>query len=133
MIANLKALGKTVFLTTHYMDEAQSLSDHVAIIVDGGIVAEGPPEILVSRDRTTTVRFRVPNGAPPLPGEILKAASVERSKMELRTEHPTRLLHALTSWAMENSVELDGLTVTRASLEDVYLELTRGGSEDVRT
>lgn len=121
MIRNLRALGKTVLLTTHYMDEAQSLADRVAIIVRGRIVAEGPPAILTGRDRHATISFRDPgDGFPVEVGE----AEVEGGMVRIRTEEPTRVLHALTSWATARGEELAELTVSRPSLEDVYLELT---------
>jgi ABC-2 type transport system ATP-binding protein len=130
MVRNLKSLGKTVLLTTHYMDEAQNLSDRVAILVRGEIVAEGSPEILTNRDRTTRVRFRLPENAPSLPAELGAAKPSEGGSIELRTEDPASTLHKLTSWSLANSVELANLSVTRASLEDVYLELT---ASDTRT
>jgi ABC-2 type transport system ATP-binding protein len=130
MVRNLKSLGKTVLLTTHYMDEAQNLSDRVAILVRGEIVAEGSPEILTNRDRTTRVRFRLPENAPSLPAELGAAKPSEGGGIELRTEDPVSTLHKLTSWSLANSVELANLSVIRASLEDVYLELT---ASDTRT
>jgi ABC-2 type transport system ATP-binding protein len=130
MVRNLKSLGKTVLLTTHYMDEAQNLSDRVAILVRGEIVAEGSPEILTNRDRTTRVRFRLPENAPSLPAELGAVKPSEGGSIELRTEDPVSTLHKLTSWSLANSVELANLSVTRASLEDVYLELT---GSDTRT
>jgi ABC-2 type transport system ATP-binding protein len=122
MVRNLKSLGKTVFLTTHYMDEAQALADRVAIIVDGRIVTEGTPEVLTGRDSATTIAFTVP--AVDLPERLRREAARHNDRLTIRTTEPTRLLHELTSWAMERSVELKGLTVSRATLEDVFLELT---------
>jgi len=122
MILNLRSLGKTVLLTTHYMDEAQSLADRVAIIVRGRIVAEGPPAILTGRDRHATISFR--DSGDGLPVEVGEA-EVEGGMVRIRTEEPTRVLHALTSWATARGEELPELSVARPSLEDVYLELTR--------
>ncbi|MFN2490490.1 MAG: ABC transporter ATP-binding protein [Actinomycetota bacterium] len=130
MVKNLKTLGKTVFLTTHYMDEAQHLADRVAIIVQGRIVAEGAPDILTTRDPDTRIRFRRPS-APELPATLASPASRDGDQMEITTPEPTRMLQRLTSWAMEHDLELEGLTVTRASLEDIYLELTRAGADEV--
>ncbi|HUG88751.1 MAG TPA: ABC transporter ATP-binding protein [Actinomycetota bacterium] len=121
MIRNLRALGKTVLLTTHYMDEAQSLADRVAIVVRGRIVAEGPPAILTGRDRHATISFR--DSGDGLPVEVGEA-EVEGGMVRIRTEEPTRVLHTLTSWATARGEELAELTVSRPSLEDVYLELT---------
>jgi ABC-2 type transport system ATP-binding protein len=122
MIRNLKELGKTVLLTTHYMDEAQNLADRVAIIVGGRIVAEGSPQALVGTSRTQTrIRFRLPPGAPALPTSF---GPPENDVVEIAAEDPTRRLHEVTGWAIENGVELQELTVTRPSLEDVFLQLT---------
>lgn len=124
MVENLKALGKTVFLTTHYMDEAQHLADRVAIIADGSIVAEGPPSALIGAEATTTrIAFKVPPGTelPPEAGQ----ASMHGDETVLQTDDPLRALHVLTEWAIRNDVAVEGLTVSQASLEDVYLRLTR--------
>ena len=124
MVKNLQTLGKTVFLTTHYMDEAQNLADRAAIIVGGRIVAEGPPATLGGRaEAPTNVTFQLPPGAPPLP-EHLHADSSPAGAVQLEAPEPMRTLHDLTGWALEHNVELESLSVTRPSLEDVYLELT---------
>jgi ABC-2 type transport system ATP-binding protein len=123
MIRNLTALGKTVFLTTHFMDEAQNLASRVAVISRGEIVAEGPPATLGGRDTMQTViRFRPSDGikgAPPL-GELL----TNDGTYEVRVEDPTPALHELTGWALEHHARLDLLEVSQPTLEDVYLELT---------
>jgi ABC-2 type transport system ATP-binding protein len=105
MIRGLRALGKTILLTTHYLDEAQVLADRVAVLRDGLIVTIGTPAQLVG-SQETEIRWRE-NGQ----------VRVER------TEHPTRLLHELTSRAVAEGRELEELEVRRASLEEVYLEL----------
>jgi ABC-2 type transport system ATP-binding protein len=129
MIRNLRTLGKTVLLTTHYLDEAQALADRVAIMVRGEIVAEDTPAGLVSADADAVIRFRPPEGAV-LPGEpALREA--EDGLVETRTADPTRDLHALTSWALAEGVALEDLTVTRLSLEDVFLRLTDDGDAEV--
>jgi ABC-2 type transport system ATP-binding protein len=107
VIESLKEMGKTVLLTTHYLDEAQSLSDRVAIIKDGVIVAEGPPSEL-SPD---SARYRI-------------AYSENGHRVELETDDPTELLHRLTGEALQRGRRLEGLTVSRPTLEDIYLELT---------
>jgi ABC-2 type transport system ATP-binding protein len=128
MIKNLKELGKTILLTTHYMDEAQNLADRVAIIVGGRIVAEGSPGSLIGGSRAQTrIRFRLPPGAPPLPPGL---ESSEEDIVEVESEDPTRQLHELTSWALENRLELRELTVTRPSLEDVFLQLTADAEQN---
>jgi ABC-2 type transport system ATP-binding protein len=126
IVRNLTALGKTVFLTTHYMDEAQHLANRVAVIAKGEIVAEGPPSTLGGRHLADTViRFRRPSR--DLPPAIASLASMAGDEVELRAADPTRTLHELTSWAVQRGSELEGLQVLRPTLEDVYLELT--GSE----
>ena len=126
IVRNLTALGKTVFLTTHYMDEAQHLANRVAVIAKGEIVAEGPPSTLGGRHvAETLIRFRRPDG--DLPQAVASVASIAGDEVELRVADPTRILHDLTSWAVQRGSELEGLQVLRPTLEDVYLELT--GSE----
>jgi ABC-2 type transport system ATP-binding protein len=109
VIDALKQMGKTVLLTTHYLDEAQSLSDRVAIVKDGSIVAEGPPAELSPE----SARYRV-------------AYNENGHRVELETDDPTELLHRLTSDALERGRRLEGLSVSRPTLEDVYLDLTAG-------
>jgi ABC-2 type transport system ATP-binding protein len=122
MIRGLVSLGKTIFLTTHFMDEAQTLADRVAIIADGRIVIEGPPETLGDRQAgASRVRFSMVDGAE-LPEHF--GASRDGAEYVLETTAPTRLLHELTSWAISADLELLGVEVSRPSLEDVYLQLT---------
>ncbi|HVF53455.1 MAG TPA: ABC transporter ATP-binding protein [Actinomycetota bacterium] len=125
MVENLAALGKTVFLTTHYMDEAQHLADRVAIMVGGKIVAEGPPGALASASSDlTTIRFKIPEGAPSPPKRILGKAVHNGDRITLPTASPMKMLNELTGWAMTKGIELEELSVSRPSLEDVYLDLT---------
>ncbi len=127
IVKNLTALGKTVFLTTHFMDEAQYLADRVAIISRGEIVVEGPPATLAGRDSMNSrISFRLPagGGEPPALGQT----RLPDGSFEIRVEDPTDALHRLTGWALDSSVVLETLDVTRPSLEDVYLEMT-GGEE----
>ena len=126
MVTGLASLGKTILLTTHYMDEAQALADRVAIIADGRIVAEGPPSELVGTgERITLIHFRLAAGAPALPGAIAAVATSSAAGYEISAEDPVPVLNELTAWAMAKQVSLEGLEVRRPSLEDVYLELTR--------
>jgi ABC-2 type transport system ATP-binding protein len=130
LIENLRALGKTILLTTHYMDEAQSLADRVAVLSAGKIAAEGAPEMLGGRENGLAhIRFRLPDGVgvselPALPAEV----EFERVNgfVALRTNSASGALLPLLTWANARGHELDGLTVSRPSLEDVYLELTEG-------
>ncbi len=109
-VRSLKALGKTILLTTHYLDEAQALADRVAIIKGGRILAEGAPSELGAGAGTVRYRVAYRNGT----GGVV----------EHETDDPTTLLHELTSTALGAGERLDGLSVSRPTLEDVYLELT---------
>ena len=132
IVKSLAGLGKTIFLTTHYMDEAQYLADRVAVIAAGRIVAEGPPGSLAGRDTAATlIRFRLPGPDAQLPPPIRDAATAVNGIVEVKTEDPTRTLYELTGWALERGIRLEALDVTRPTLEDVYLQLTGGeaGSE----
>jgi ABC-2 type transport system ATP-binding protein len=124
IVSNLAALGKTVVLTTHYMDEAQHLAHRVAVLAAGRIVAQGTPATLAARDQTLTrVRFHAPAGVE-LPVEFAGQPTTDGFR-ELTVDDPVASLHALTGWALDAGVALDGLEVLRPSLEDVYLSLTR--------
>ncbi|HKE54804.1 MAG TPA: ABC transporter ATP-binding protein [Actinomycetota bacterium] len=130
IVRNLSDLGKTVLLTTHYMDEAQSLADRVAVIANGSIVAEGPPESLAGRDRMRTrIRFRPSSDEPP---PDLARTRLADGSFELRADvdETTKLVHDLTAWALESGSGLDLLEVTPPTLEDVYLELTASEAGD---
>jgi ABC-2 type transport system ATP-binding protein len=128
IVKGLTSLGKTVFLTTHFMDEAQYLADRVAVIARGRIVAEGTPATIAGRDHMLTkIEFRVSD-----PGAELPALGQEpdgRGGWHLQSEDPTRMLHELTGWSLENGVAFTTLEVSRPSLEDVYLEITGGEPE----
>ena len=123
VVKNLASLGKTVLLTTHYMDEAQYLADRVAVIAAGRIVAEGPPATLGDRDHAAArIRYRLPDGAIAPSG--LTDAPDGNGFVQVASKDVVAELHRLTGWALANSVTLDGLEVTRPTLEDVYLSLT---------
>ena len=123
MVKNLQSLGKTVFLTTHYMDEAEYLADRVAILVKGEIVAEGAPSELTHRDSTTTIRFLLAPDGPQLPDGLPAVTTTGDGRVTMETDAPTKTLYELTHWANEQGLELQELTVSRPSLEDVFLEL----------
>jgi ABC-2 type transport system ATP-binding protein len=126
MVRNLASLGKTVLLTTHYMDEAQYLADRVAVISAGRIVAEGPPATLADRNLALArIRYRLSVAAQP--PETLRGVPDGADFTVLTSADLVRDLHQLTGWALENGIDLDGLEVTRPSLEDVYLSLTSAG------
>jgi ABC-2 type transport system ATP-binding protein len=127
MVKGLKALGKTIFLTTHYMDEAQHLADRVAVIAKGEIVAEGPPATLGDRHLAdAAIRFRLPAAAELPPDLADRAIAAENRRFELIVPDVTPTVNRLTGWALEHGIELEGLEVAQPTLEDVYLELTGG-------
>jgi ABC-2 type transport system ATP-binding protein len=129
IVRNLSSMGKTVFLTTHYMDEAQNLANRVAVIAHGAIVAEGPPGSLAGRERMKTrIGFRLPPGAPE-PDRASHRSPDGSYEILADQEETTKRVHDLTAWALESGFVLDALEVTPPTLEDVYLELT--ASEDV--
>ena len=123
VIKNLAMLGKTVLLTTHYMDEAQYLADQVAVISSGKIVAEGPPATIGNREQAKArIRYRLAGAATP-PADLTAPPGPD-GLIELVPDDLTAALHELTGWALEQHVRLTGLEVTRPTLEDVYLQLT---------
>jgi ABC-2 type transport system ATP-binding protein len=113
MIRSLRALGKTILLTTHYLDEAEQLADRVAVLREGRIVREGTPDELTSGATETEIRYRV-----------------DGREAVVRTTEPTRVLHELTAEALASGRELEGLTVRRPTLEDIYLLLTAEDDAD---
>jgi ABC-2 type transport system ATP-binding protein len=131
MVKELQSLGKTVFLTTHYMDEAQYLADRVAIIARGQLVAEGAPHALIGSEQlATTIRFRLPPDLDiSLPEGLPQAQRSAEGAVSIETDEPTQALFALTRWAIERGVALQDLTVGRPSLEDVYLRLVSEADE----
>jgi ABC-2 type transport system ATP-binding protein len=131
MIEGLKSLGKTIFLTTHYMDEAQHLADRVAILARGRIVAEGAPHELGAGGAAgaTVVRFRLPQRVKPeqIGAEVEADVEVSGNTASFESSHPQRALYRLTGWAEREGIELEDLEVRRPSLEDVFLQLTGSG------
>jgi ABC-2 type transport system ATP-binding protein len=128
-IESLKDIGKTVLLTTHYMEEAQYLSDRVAIIRAGEIVAEGKPgEIGGTATAQTQISFIAPEGIEPatIASEAGAQAEREGTKIELRTFDPQRTLLRLMTWADHSQLALEDIEVRKPTLEDVFLELTGG-------
>ena len=124
VIKGLANLGKTIFLTSHAMDEVQYLADRVVIIAGGKVVAEGKPDTLAGREKAAAlVRFQLPTS--PLPDRIRASANVSEGAVQIETDDPTRTLYDVTSWAVQVGIRLEGLEVTRPSLEDVYLDITK--------
>jgi ABC-2 type transport system ATP-binding protein len=127
LIRGLVGAGTTVFLTTHYLDEAQELADRVIVIAKGLIVAEGSIEDLRgAHGDAAHIRFTLPDGCsardlPPF-GPLTDVLVGDRY-VEIVTQGVTRALHILTAWALERGIELDTLSVERPSLEDMYLRI----------
>jgi ABC-2 type transport system ATP-binding protein len=132
-VKQLCALGKTVFLTTHYMDEAQALADRVAVMVDGRLIALGTPADIGGRDTAPTeITFALPAAValgdlPALDGA--KVAEPAAGRVVVTTSEGVRAAHVLTGWALERGHELRGFAVSQPSLEDVYLRLTADATD----
>jgi ABC-2 type transport system ATP-binding protein len=130
MIEGLKALGKTIFLTTHYMDEAQHLADRVAILRLGELVAVGDlNQIGAGVGAQTVIRFRMPDGvsAEELGSILGQPCEVSGDIASIKVDNPQRPLYKLTGWAEERGIVLDDLEAVHPTLEDVFLELTGPG------
>jgi len=112
MIRSLRSLGKTILLTTHYLDEAEQLADRLAVLREGEIIREGTPAELTGGSTETEVRYRK-----------------DGREVVVHTTEPTRLLQQLTAEALAEGRELEGLSVRRPTLEDVYLSLTAAHEE----
>jgi ABC-2 type transport system ATP-binding protein len=128
MIAGLRAVGVTVFLTTHFMDEAEALADRVAVIANGKIVATGTPENLGGRgNQAAEISFSLPREVSlgELPDAVLASlVTPTGTRLECRTESPVAVLGPLVRWAETRGFDLADLEVRRPSLEDIYLQLT---------
>jgi ABC-2 type transport system ATP-binding protein len=131
-IRSLCQLGKTVFLTTHFMDEAQFLADRVAVMRGGRIIAAGRPDELGGRDlRPAEIRFELPDGrglgdVPEVPSERRELLG---DRVVIQTRQPVRAAQIVTTWAVQGGIDLAHFSVTQPSLEDIYLELTGSGDD----
>lgn len=132
LIEALGEEGTTVLLTTHYLDEAEHLADRVGVLAGGKLIAEGTPDELISQVSGTVVSFMLPSevdaaSAPTTFGSLLGVdVRVSGRLVEANVERPTAAVHDLTGWALAEGHELESLSVSRVSLEDVYLSLTDG-------
>jgi ABC-2 type transport system ATP-binding protein len=130
LIESLGQDGTTVLLTTHYLDEAEHLADRVGVLSAGRMIAEGTPDQLISQSSGTVVSFMLPDGVQPVDaaatfGHLLGVdIRVSGRLVEANVDQPTATVHRITGWAVDAGVELESLTVSRVSLEDVYLSLT---------
>ena len=134
MVAGLRELGKTVLLTSHYMDEVEHLADRIAVMRQGSIVAASTPGKLGGRDvAEAVISFKVPYSgwADDLPTGPWKSPEHQDDLLVLRTDEATRALALLTTWAAERGEELAALTVTRPSLEDAYLRITQTSDQGI--
>jgi ABC-2 type transport system ATP-binding protein len=128
--------GTTVLLTTHYLDEAEHLADRVGVLSKGRLIAEGTPEQLINQVSGTVVSFMLPERVPPSAaastyGELLGVdIRVSGRLVEASIDQPTAAVHRITGWAIEAGVELESLSVSRVSLEDVYLSLTDTAAQE---
>jgi ABC-2 type transport system ATP-binding protein len=135
LIEALGADGTTVLLTTHYLDEAEHLADRVGVLSKGRLIAEGSPEELINRASGTVVSFMLPEGVHPGAavdtfGTLLGVEiRLSGRLVEASIDTPTVAVHRITGWAVAEGVELESLSVSRASLEDVYLSLTESVSD----
>ena len=130
MVTSLRALGKTVLLTSHYMDEVQFLADRVVVISRGRMVAESTPNQLGGRDvaeAVISVQVPYPGWDSDLPNGPWSTRQMDGAELRLHTTRPTEAVWVLSRWAVERGEELIGLTVTRPSLEEAYLRLTHSG------
>ncbi len=129
LVERLASQQRAVLLTTHYLDESETLADRVAVLANGRIVAEGTPAELRARAGSALIRFSVPDSTEPV-SDLLGPISgdiVGRDRhIEINTDAPTADLAHVTGWATERGLELAGLTVSTPSLEDVYLSLVEG-------
>jgi ABC-2 type transport system ATP-binding protein len=130
VVDGLRRLGKTIFLTTHYMEEAEQLADRIAVIAAGQIVAQGTPQTLGGRQlEAAQISFRLPVDldSAELPSALAElVASDADGRLRLPSTSVTADLHQLSGWALDRGFELDSLEVSRPTLEDVYLQLTHG-------
>jgi ABC-2 type transport system ATP-binding protein len=134
-IRSLCDLGKTIFLTTHFMDEAQHLADRVAVMRAGEIIALGAPEELGGRDlRPAEIRFSLPAewSLGDVPEVSVQGRSIEHGRVVILTTGPVVAAQRITTWALERGVDLGHFSVAQPTLEDIYLELTGSGGEPER-
>ena len=135
-IKSLCELGKTIFLTTHFMDEAQALADRVAVMRGGEIIASGRPDEIGGRNlRPAEIRFALPASwsLGDLPDVPSVGREIQADRVTVFTREPVLATHELTTWALYHDVELAHFSVTQPTLEDIYLELTGTGDQHETT
>ncbi len=127
MLRNLRQLGKTVLLTSHYMDEVEHVADRAAVMINGKIISEGTPQEL-AHESEPTISFNADTNIS-LPAELEADAIRDDSRFELSSPDLVKSLHVLTGWAIENNVNLEDLSITRRSLDDAFVQLTQSAEE----
>lgn len=136
LIEQLGAGGTTVLLTTHYLDEAEHLADRVGVLANGRMIAEGTPSELIDGISGTVVSFQLPDSVAAADAISTFATIIGHEVrlsgrfVEATVDRSTQIVHRLTGWAVDNDIELEGLSVKRASLEEVYLQLTERAQEN---
>lgn len=136
LIEQLGAGGTTVLLTTHYLDEAEHLADRVGVLANGRMIAEGTPSELIDGISGTVVSFQLPDSVAAADAISTFATIIGHEVrlsgrfVEATVDRSTQIVHQLTGWAVDNDIELEGLSVKRASLEEVYLQLTERAQEN---
>ncbi len=129
MVKNLQELGKTILLTTHYMEEAEYLADRVGIMVEGRVVVEGSPQEIAGAGGATVIRVRLPDGSATPPESLGALTAGGQGIFEIQTPTPTAILHQLTAWAIGEGIEFEEISVTRPSLEDIFIEVTSSSGQ----
>ena len=130
LIRTLSVEGTTVLLSSHYMDEVEALAQNVAVLARGRIVATGPPSSLGGRDHgRVTIRFTLPDDVTPAELPVIPS-TLDGATVGIATDDEVAVLARVLNWALEDGVELHGLSVTRTTLEDIYLDLTRTAADE---
>ena len=133
MIANLRAMGRTVVLTTHYMDEAEHLADHIALMSKGSILSYGTVSEIISKEAGTILTFTVKNAEEVLSEGLKSLACFQGDFVTIKTDASIQVLHELTSWALDKNQKIDDLRVTKPTLEQVYLDIILPSQQEEKT
>ncbi len=124
-IKSLKDIGKTILLTTHYMEEAEELADRIAIMIDGHIHITGTLSDIRNTQKASTIFFQATKSNINLPNRLANIANISNKEISIATNDPVNIVHQLTTWAISNGIELPNLTIKEQSLEDLFLSWTQ--------